>query len=97
MCNYSGSHFGAPYPDACCIDGYLWDEDSCDEPGGPLYNGGDIPCPACNLDEFVEYHADDTWTSGNARQRRKNRRTYLRDLRARIVRKLGLNGANHAE
>lgn len=51
MCNYSGSHFGAPYPDACCIDGYLWDEDSCYEPGGPLYNGGNIPCPACNLDK----------------------------------------------
>jgi hypothetical protein len=47
-CDYRGSHFGAPYPDAQCVDGMLWDEDSCDEPGGPLLSGGDIPCPKCN-------------------------------------------------
>jgi hypothetical protein len=47
-CNYRGSHFGAIYPDAQCSDGFLWDEDSCDEPGGPLLVGGDIPCPKCN-------------------------------------------------
>lgn len=47
-CDYRGSHFGATYPDAQCVDGMLWDEDSCDEPGGPLLSGGDIPCPKCN-------------------------------------------------
>lgn len=51
-CEYRGKHFGAPYIDAQCIDGYLWDEDSCDEPGGALRNGGDIPCPECNAAEY---------------------------------------------
>ncbi|WP_186155631.1 hypothetical protein [Burkholderia gladioli] len=91
-CGYQGKHFGALYEDAICGDGYLWDLDSCDEPGGSLYSGGDIPCPSCNLDEFVEYHADDKWASGNARERRCTRRKYLRDLRVRIIRKLGLKG-----
>ena len=31
-CGYQGKHFGAWYEDAICIDGYLWDLDSCDEP-----------------------------------------------------------------
>lgn len=47
-CNFIGRFFGAPYPDACCIDGFLWDLDSCDEPGGPLQIGGEAPCPICN-------------------------------------------------
>ncbi len=46
--------FGGNYPDATCIDGYLWDLDSCDVPGGPLTNGGDDPCPFCNFEEAVE-------------------------------------------
>lgn len=50
-CDYQGSHFGATYEDACCIDGYLWDLDSCDEPGGPLRHGGEIPCPKCNAQD----------------------------------------------
>lgn len=50
-CGYEGTHFGASYPDACCIDGHLWDLDSDD--GGMLTSGGEIPCPACNLDAFV--------------------------------------------
>jgi hypothetical protein len=54
VCNYRGRHFGATYPDACCIDGYLWDEDSCDEPGGGLSHGGDIPCPQCNTEKHKE-------------------------------------------
>lgn len=37
--------FGARYPDATCIDGYLWDLDSGDEPGC-LSKGGEDPCPA---------------------------------------------------
>ena len=40
--------FGASYPDARCINGYLWDLDKCDE-NGNLYGVGDIPCPFCNL------------------------------------------------
>lgn len=32
-CNYAGHEFGASYPDSICIEGYLWDADSCDEPG----------------------------------------------------------------
>lgn len=54
-CDYRGKHFGASYVDAQCFKGYLWDEDSCDEPGGPLRNGGDIPCPQCNREEYEEY------------------------------------------
>ncbi len=59
MCDYEGNEFGANYIDACCIEGYLWDLDSCEVPGGPLYSGGDIPCPECNHDEWLEYVKDD--------------------------------------
>ena len=46
--------FGASYPDAGCIDGLLWDLDSCDESG--LYSSGDNPpCPFCNTEAFVNY------------------------------------------
>lgn len=45
--------FGASYPDACCINGYLWDLDKCDE-NGNLYGEGDTPCPFCNTEEFIE-------------------------------------------
>lgn len=61
--------FGARYPDARCIDGWLWDLDSCDEPGGPLFIGGDTPCPFCNEGAFIERYSHefaeqiivDTW------------------------------------
>lgn len=46
--------FGANYNDACCIDGYLWDLDSCDDPGGPLTSGGERPCPFCNAEECLD-------------------------------------------
>lgn len=59
MCEYQGKHFGAVYEDAGCRDGYLWDLDSCEEPGGPLYSGGDIPCPSCNSEEYKRYVAED--------------------------------------
>lgn len=62
MCDYHGHDFGASYPDACCIDGYLWDLDSCDEPGGGLSVGGDIPCPQCNAEAHAAYFADVTET-----------------------------------
>lgn len=54
-CDYEGHDFGASYIDTCCIDGYLWDLDSCDEPGGPLFGGGDMPCPKCNTLEYLEH------------------------------------------
>ena len=76
-CGYEGGHYGAYYPDACCIDGYLWDLDSCDEPGGPLHSGGDTPCPRCNTAEYVD---DIRIGSGNAKQRRKHHRTLMRKV-----------------
>lgn len=57
-CGYQGFHFGANYEDGGCWEGYLWDLDSCEEPGGALFNGGDIPCPSCNKEEHDEYLAD---------------------------------------
>lgn len=50
-------YFGASYPDARCIDGYLWDLDKYTEDGG-LYGGGDDPCPFCNTEEFIKHHHD---------------------------------------
>lgn len=44
--------FGARYPDATCIDGYLWDLDSSDD--GGLTRGGEDPCPFCNKEEYVQ-------------------------------------------
>jgi hypothetical protein len=50
-------YFGAPYPDAGCIDGYLWDLDKCDEAG--LYSNGDNPpCPFCNTEAFISHITD---------------------------------------
>ena len=62
MCDYHGHDFGASYPDACCIAGHLWDLDSCDEPGGGLSVGGDIPCPQCNAEAHAAYFTDVTET-----------------------------------
>ena len=44
--------FGASYPDAQCIDGYLWDLDSYDN--GFLTIGGDDACPVCNTEVWLE-------------------------------------------
>lgn len=38
MCNIEFPHFGASYPDAHCIDGYLWDMDSYED--GCYTSGG---------------------------------------------------------
>ncbi len=54
-CGYQGKHFGAHYEDGGCCDGYLWDLDSCEYPGGPFYSGGEIPCPDCNAQKYAEY------------------------------------------
>jgi hypothetical protein len=69
-CGWQGRAFGAHYPDGVCIDGWLWDLDSSDEPGGGLTSGGDRACPNCNARECV----DEMAFSGNARQRRAARK-----------------------
>lgn len=74
-CDFHEPYFGASYPDACCIDGYLWDLDSCDEPGGSLSRGGDIPCPQCNHDEWLESFADGIRDDGYAAADRGGHRT----------------------
>ncbi len=50
-------YFGAKYPDATCIDGYLWDLDS-HEKGKGLTQGGDEPCPFCNKEKFMIQQED---------------------------------------
>ena len=59
MCDYTGSHFGAYYEDACCIDGFLWDLDSGDEYG--LAVGGDTPCPKCNTNAYLDDALDNAY------------------------------------
>lgn len=51
-------YFGAGYPDATCIDGFLWDLDKCDN-DGMLYGGGEEPCPFCNSESFIEQNLDE--------------------------------------
>lgn len=98
-CDYEAPTFGARYPDGTCIEGYMWDLDSCDEPGGPLYSGGDIPCPFCNTGAHIEYW-DDHRPSGNSRQRRRARRALFPKVRAwaaeRSTFPLALKGARNA-
>ena len=50
-------YFGATYPDATCVDGYLWDLDSCDE-RGLVSTGDNPPCPFCNTEAFIEHIVD---------------------------------------
>ena len=52
MCNIEFPHFGASYPDAHCIDGYLWDMDSYEN--GCYTIGGDDPCPFCNTEAWLK-------------------------------------------
>lgn len=78
-CGYTGAHFGAHYPDAICIDGHLWDLDSCDVPGGPLYSGGDMACPCCNTREYAA--AALRYPGGNAKQRRRYLRLAIKAVR----------------
>lgn len=58
-CGNEFPYFGASYPDAKCIDGYLWDLDSYDN--GKLYSGGDEPCPICNKEKFMKNNLEE-WT-----------------------------------
>lgn len=46
-CEWQGYGFGAPYQDACCSEGLVFDLDSCDEPGGPLTHTNEEACPQC--------------------------------------------------
>jgi hypothetical protein len=66
VCDFHEPYFGASYPDACCIDGMLWDLDSCHAPGGPLHSGGDVPCPQCNHDEWLKTFEDEIFSEGYA-------------------------------
>ena len=56
-CGVEFPHFGANYPDAKCIDGYLWDMDSYED--GFYTIGGDDPCPFCNTEEWLKDVVDD--------------------------------------
>lgn len=47
--------WGASYPDACCIDGILYDLDYCDDNGNLYDKGEGVPCPFCQTEEFIEY------------------------------------------
>ena len=55
-CGNEFPYFGASYPDAHCIDRYLWDMDSGESDENGIYYtiGGDEPCPFCNTDEWLE-------------------------------------------
>ena len=55
-CGIEFPFFGASYPDAKCIDGYLWDMDSYEN--GLYTIGGDDPCPFCNTEEWVKLALD---------------------------------------
>ena len=46
--------WGAKYPDACCVNGRLYDLDRCDENGNlcePMYY---VLCPFCHTEDFIE-------------------------------------------
>jgi len=48
--------FGANYPDAICVDGYMCDADAGECVGdGVIYPQSDYPCPVCNTDAWIEY------------------------------------------
>lgn len=51
-CGIEFPHFGANYPDARCIDGYLWDMDSYED--GYFTSGGYDACPVCNTEKWLE-------------------------------------------
>ena len=67
-------YFGASYPDACCIDGYLYDMDDSDIDNCLCEMHEKHPCPFCNWDEFKakwNENAEDffaeikNWVDGN--------------------------------
>lgn len=57
MCEYQGYEFGAQYPDSVCVEGQLFDADSCDDEGN-LYEPAEyVPCPMCHREEAIKWHA----------------------------------------
>ncbi len=74
-------YFGASYPDATCIDGYLWDLDKFED--GHLYGGGEEPCPFCNTETFIEQNLDEENT-------RESLLTYIDALRKHYSNKLAI-------
>lgn len=77
-------YFGAKYPDATCIDGFLWDLDKCDDFDGEtkLYGGGEEPCPFCNTAAFIEQHIDeDEELEENEKVTRQSLMNYVDNLR----------------
>lgn len=48
------SYWGASYPDACCINGKLYDLDRCNDNDNLYEPIDDIPCPFCRTEEFIE-------------------------------------------
>lgn len=62
MCDYCGHEFGASYPDSVCIDGYLWDADSCDDDG--FTHGGEWACPRCNTRRMLEEAREEAISGG---------------------------------
>ena len=57
-CTAEFPFFGAKYPDARCIDGYLHDMDKCDENGNLYLMDESYPCPFCNREEFIQQQKD---------------------------------------
>jgi hypothetical protein len=57
MCEFTCSMFGAAYEDGTCIEGYMWDLDSCDG-DRMLTSGGEIPCPKCNTAAYLQDQAE---------------------------------------
>jgi hypothetical protein len=50
-CSFDGPWFGAGYPDAYCVDGYLHDADA----DGYIPSDATNPCPRCNTKTYLEY------------------------------------------
>ena len=81
MCNIEFPHFGASYPDAHCINGYLYDMDSYED--GVYTIGGDDPCPFCNTEEWLKdvrrYYMVDRRGERPAKRQLKKSRMWQRD------------------
>lgn len=58
-CGYQGYEFGAGrYPDSLCSGGFLLDMDACDGNGLVYEPSEEIPCPMCNREGAIQYHAN---------------------------------------
>lgn len=62
-CGYMGRDFGAPYIDAQCFGGQLYDLDNGES--GRLYEPMDyVPCPECNHAAYLENCIEEAESSG---------------------------------